>query len=356
MANSEIIRGLDIPAWYAHLEKINNYDVYYFPEYAKTCDLIEKGEMYLFVFEDNDHIFYYPFRMRCISDIQALSDYSGWYDITTDYGYGGPIIWTYDGNVQQTFIHNAIQCFNSFCQDQHIVTEFCRFHPLYENALNIRPYYDPIFCNKTVWVDLSLSEQACFKQFRSGHRSDIRKANQHGIHVELCNFYEHLDTFYTLYIQTMQRVNASKFYFFKKEFFESTLKNLKNHSGLFVAMYQGVHVASGIYIWGHKWIHYHFGVVSREMGNIGAEANKALQYYVMMWGKNKGLEKLHLGGGAGGSDTDSLMFFKSGFSSQRAEFYIAKKIHNSDMYRKLCEAVNMPETNSFFPAYRAIER
>jgi lipid II:glycine glycyltransferase (peptidoglycan interpeptide bridge formation enzyme) len=95
--------------------------------------------------------------------------------------------------------------------------------------------------------------------------------------------------------------------------------------------------------------------MDRKYSHIGA--NKIIQYNAIMWSKRKGFKKLHSGGGIVGSHSDSLMLFKAGFSKLRGDFYIAKRIHNHDTYRKLCAVADVDtDVKSFFPAYRSVCR
>ena len=41
---------------------------------------------------------------------------------------------------------------------------------------------------------------------------------------------------------------------------------------------------------------------------------------------------LHFGGGRSNAIDDSLLKFKRNFSKQKGDFYIGKKIHNSEIY------------------------
>jgi len=53
-----------------------------------------------------------------------------------------------------------------------------------------------------------------------------------------------------------------------------------------------------------------------------------------------------LGGGYGDS---GLLNFKKSFSKNTADFYTYSRIHNQEVYDRLCK--NKPETD-FFPRYR----
>jgi hypothetical protein len=61
-------------------------------------------------------------------------------------------------------------------------------------------------------------------------------------------------------------------------------------------------------------------------------------------------KSLHLGGGVGGSDEDSLFRFKSGFSKDFKEFSVWKFIVNEEIYEDLSKD---KVCTDFFPLYRS---
>jgi serine/alanine adding enzyme len=356
VATIEILSAEHASLWHQWLVKAGCEDVYFFPEYALTFRAIEEGTSHLFIYEDGDKRLLYPFRLRGLPHLQQFEEFADWFDITSDYGYGGPKISVpeYDPNAQE-FVRNAVCAFDQFCAEQRVVSEFCRFHSLFDNTQDVKNEYQPIFCNQTVWVDLSLPEDELWQQIRKGYRYDIRKTEKQGVEIETGNTQVYADTFYQLYLKTMEDVRAREYYFFSQAFFRNTLQLLAGHALVFLCRYQGNVIAAALYIWGKQFLHYYFACMDRKYAHIGG--NKVIQYQAILWGKKQEFTKLHLGGGVGGSDTDSLMLFKSGFSPLRANFHIAKRVHNYDIYRKLCKLVDVdPDTESFFPAYRAIYR
>ncbi|MDM8542154.1 GNAT family N-acetyltransferase [Desulfococcaceae bacterium HSG9] len=336
--------------WHKYLEKSCCEDVYFFPEYARTFTSIEKGTSHLFIYEKDGNRFIYPFRLRKIPQIEQFSE---WFDITSDYGYGGPVISVANKTEVPNFIKDAVSSFDEYCIKQQIVSEFCRFHPLLKNA-QYMSIYKPIFCNQTVWVDLTMPEEECWKQIRKAYRRHIRQSEKkHGIEIEISDNIDNIDVFYKLYTKTMQEVGASGYYFFSNDFFRYLFKYLTGHVVMFLAHYQRKIIAASIFIYGKEFLHYHFGAMDREFSNINA--NKAIFYKAIKWGIERRLKKFHLGGGVGGAN--SLMHFKEGFSKFRADFHIAKRIHNHDIYQKLCIKTGVEAGKEpFFPAYRAIYR
>ena len=351
---SRLLLGVDQPAeWKAWLARAKCTDVYFTPEYAQIWAGIEGGTSHLFVFEDRETVFIYPIRLRSIAEIQGLSDFSGWYDITSDYGYGGPyVVFEKGAPLQSGFIQKALSAFEETCKDHHVIAEFCRFHPLLQNHQLVENQYKPIFCNKTAWIDLILSPEEIWRQIRKGHRYDLRKAEKSGLEIERTSAVEDSSICYQLYLKTMQDVGASSYYYFNSDLFEMTMSLLSEHAIIFLAKYQGKMIAASMFIYGDEFFHYHFSGFDREFSGI--TPNKLMLYQATSWAKDKGFSKFHLGGGQGGKDKDSLMLFKSGFTKLRSDFYVAKRIHQEEIYAQACKSVGVdPQAELFFPAYRA---
>lgn len=69
-------------------------------------------------------------------------------------------------------------------------------------------------------------------------------------------------------------------------------------------------------------------------------------------GNKLNLDFLHLGGGVGGSDEDSLFRFKSGFSKLRCQYQIWQLIIDNEKYDELVAIKNTDKNSEFFPLYR----
>ena len=74
------------------------------------------------------------------------------------------------------------------------------------------------------------------------------------------------------------------------------------------------------------------------------------------WAKERGDQRLHLGGGVGGAD-DSLMHFKAGFSDERHVFRTLRVVVDAAEYapargRPRPRASIPTDLDGFFPLYR----
>ena len=96
---------------------------------------------------------------------------------------------------------------------------------------------------------------------------------------------------------------------------------------------------------------YHLAGTSKEF--LKDTPMKLLLDEARLIGNEIGLDYLHLGGGVGGSDEDSLFRFKSGFSSYRCQFKTWQYIVEPDAYNILVSQRTKNKDSSFFPLYRS---
>lgn len=351
-----VIPAQDRQKWNSALEGTGPVDPYFTAEYATLFDEIDGGHCLLFACGEGPFRFAYPFRIRPLSTVPGLEGFGDWYDITANYGYGGPLLAGPAGSGRSGFAANARAAFEEWARAASIVAEFCRFHPLLGNAEIFPPgAMDVRFCNQTVWIDLGQPEEMLIRGMSKGHRSDLKRAIEAHGRILVRKEPEDVERFGEIYRQTMQAVQADSYYLFTPSFFADTLARLGERAELISVLFGDECVASSIFLFGEEFAHYHFSGMRRNTG--WPSANKLLLFSAMQLAKKRGLKAMHLGGGVGGSDGDALMRFKRGFSKQRAEFHVGKRIHEGQAYAAACAAVGAdPQVEKYFPAYRAQPR
>lgn len=358
MSKIEVLSGSDlqdIERWEHLLEEIPRADVYFLPQYAGIYVRKGDGTSHCFVYQSDDGIVLYSFLLRRINDIRIFQDFDECYDITTPYGYGGPIYFSANESSLHRLIKNFLKSFHSYCCDHHIVSEFARLHPLFGNH-QVMPNSNKVFHHETVFIDLQQDEDNLWKGIRKGHKSCIKKALRFNVEVIRDQSLNYISEFYNLYIATMKRQQASPFYFFPLSFFQDTLESLRKYSSLFVALHEAKVATASIFLHCGEFIHYHFS--GSDSDSLHLCSNHLLIYKVAKWAQQKGIKYFHLGGGL--RPEDNLFTFKSGFSEKRSPFYTYRYIHLHDIYQKLVRlkleslrASSDIVDEEFFPRYRA---
>ena len=70
-----------------------------------------------------------------------MSSDEKWYDFVTPYGYGGPLITEVEDGAKEQLVKAFYEEFSRYCAEQKIVSEFVRFHPIAQNALDFIEVY-----------------------------------------------------------------------------------------------------------------------------------------------------------------------------------------------------------------------
>ncbi|WP_017187491.1 GNAT family N-acetyltransferase [Alkalibacillus haloalkaliphilus] len=323
-------------------------DIYFDVNYAKVNEYLENGKAL-------------NFSVTCeygrVSNLFILREIpvklcgETFYDITTPYGYGGPIIEKVNYEQKSLLLDTYEKEFAKFCYEKKIVSEFVRFHPIINNANDFNKIYNVSFNRKTLGTDLKSYDDPVMSEFSKSCRKKIRKALNKGISYEVIESPESIGEFKDIYYSTMDRNNASQYYYFGEEYFDNLLLNFKKNIVLVKATYKGATISQGLYFVYGGYIHIHLsGTLSQYLELYPAYI---LRYAVTRWGKEKGYELIHHGGGRSSSSEDGLYEFKKRFSQNTEfDFYIGKKVWDKTNYNKICSIVNVKKNQDYFPAYR----
>ena len=316
------------PLWRDYLERLSpeRRDVYFTPEYYSLYQNYGDGEACCFIFEKDGDLVLYPFLKNPITSLGYELD-KEYYDIQGAYGYNGIISLTEDPE----FIAAFWEAFDSYCQENNIIAEFTRFHPLLNNQRLASPQMKTFFSRHTVSLDLSLSEDDIWmKQISSKNRNMIRKAEKENVTIVESDDY---DTFKRLYDRTMTNLHAEGFYFFPQAYYDEYKQTFKGKSMLCLAMYEGKPIAGSMFMFSENYAHYHLSGRDREYSRYAA--NNLILWYAIRKAKERGCKWFHFGGGTTGEEDDSLLKFKKEFSKTEMEFWIGKRVHNKQIYNEV---------------------
>jgi hypothetical protein len=328
-------------------------DIHYRPEY---CSLYgDSGEPRLFVCREGPDAVIYPFllrRLNLIADLTGKSE-KELYDITTPYGYGGPLGTRGAGKILWERFHLH---FDKYCADEKIVTEFVRYHPLLENHRQADKHMEVEKVSSVVCVDLQRTEEEIWSGYKSNNRRNIKKACREGLEVTLEEQPGHFQDFLSIYNHTMERNEAKPFYYFKREFYGLIHSDLKGHFLYAHTMRNGEVISTELLLFNDTYIHSFLGGTTEQF--FECRPNNLLKHEVINWAKNKGIRYFVLGGGY--REGDGLFRYKRSFSRDGVlPFYIGKKVHNRkamNMLNQLLVPDGCPDKVNFFPRYRMAER
>ena len=320
-------------------------DLYFDKNYGKLYEKIENGKAKIFEFENENGKITNQFIMR---EIEEKIDGETFYDIVTPYGYGGPIINYLKGN-KENLLKEFEKSFSEYAKKNKVVSEFVRFHPIFENAIDMKSIYNSTYMRKTLITKLD-EEDVIQKQISKSARKNIRQALNKGVTYKITEKPENISVFKDIYYSTMDRNNAIEYYYFDDEYFNNMLKYYRENIILIEAIFEGKTIAAGLYFIYKDIIHIHLSGTLTEY--LYLSPAYVLRYALILWGIENKYKLIHHGGGRSNSEEDSLYLFKKNFAKiYDLNFYIGKKVWNQEIYDKLCNMKNV-EDDGFFPAYR----
>src|SRR5699024_6528817 len=273
------------------------------------------------------------------------------YDITTPYGYGGPIIQEVVEGRSRELVKEYEENFKQYCLKNNIVSEFIRFHPVFENEKFFDDVYEIEYLRKTVGTNLRDFEDPLQKEFSKSARKNVRRSLREGVSYEINENPDSIDEFLEIYYATMDRNEADDYYYFDHEYFNKCLYYFPKNIITVKAIFEEKTIAMGFYFVYDNYIHTHLSGTLSEY--LYLSPAYILRYALTKWGKEKGYHLIHHGGATTNDENDTLYRFKKRFGKYTEfDFSIGKKIWNKEIYDQLCDAINVEKDSDFFPAYR----
>src|SRR5690606_41134865 len=164
------------------------------PSYGKLYEDIESGKCEYFEFNHELGNISYVFLKRSICE--------GLYDIVSPYGYGGPVIRVSKKGREKELVKEFQKEFSKYCEEQNIITEFVRFHPILENHRNFEEIYEIEYSRKTVGTNLSKYDDPFNDEFSKSCRKNVRNALNKGVSFQVTEKPEDISEFKKIYYST----------------------------------------------------------------------------------------------------------------------------------------------------------
>jgi Acetyltransferase (GNAT) domain len=339
--------------WTAALGDVR-HDFYHLPAYVRLgVGLYEGGRPRAFIARDDEGLLLVPLILR---PIEIGTDESSLFDAISPYGYASPIVLVRPGCDESRFIDRAVDALIECLLREKVVSLFCRLHPMLplpHEALARRGAV--VAHGPTVYCDLRQTSEEIWQSTRVTVRRQIRRVLSEGFIAEEDKAWTHYDTFQELYAATMRRVHASEWYFFDRDHFAELRTALADQMHLITIRLRDQIVCAGLFAETCGIVQYH--LAGTRDGFEKSDASKLLIHFAREWGKERGNDVLHLGGGVGAAH-DSLLHFKTGFSKLQSTFHTWRLIVDEAAYRDLVAqnqaraSVTTDESNGFFPEYR----
>ena len=336
-------------AWDSLLEEEfkNINDIYFSYNYHSLFQKHFHSRPQAIYWEDETIKVFHPRLVRPIKISNELMLSSQAVDLTSVYGYTGPLLKSNTSDDQK--IHNSIAKFIDDYKTETI-SEFIRFHPLNIDPLLWKNAFNVQLSNDVVIIDLNKNKDEIWNNISKGQKYNIKKSYKEKISSEIIQDPTDADivNFLEIYSSTMKRNNASTKYFFTKEFIKDHFKLLDII--LLNIQLNNTLVSSNLFLLGNGILHYHLSGSNFDLKGI--YPSSVAIWEVIQWAKGNNYKYFHLGGGRG--QNDSLFNFKKSFSSKTVPFYFGKIIFDQAKYDQLVKKRSLnTEGKSFFPLYRS---
>ncbi|UYP48050.1 hypothetical protein NEF87_004335 [Candidatus Lokiarchaeum ossiferum] len=329
-------------------------DIYFCYEYFQIYSENYNGVPEAIYWADSNVEIFWTHIVRGIDHLNLNKNYE-FFDLTTPYGYGGPLFNILNDKGVKESILIFFKEYSIYCKKNNYISEFIRFHPLLKNhkLLTDISEIQLQYLNDVVAIDLTKDKPDIFSNFKKNKRYQIRKSEKMECKVIIDENPQLSDikSFIDLYYQTMDKNTASNKYYFSEKFILNHFEMLHGRIIVAKAILASEIVGMSLFIFGNEYIHYHLSGSKKIKGLYPSDM---ILWYIVKWAKtqnNKCFNWFHLGGGRG--TNDSLFKFKSGFSQHTFPFYLGKIIFCPKEYEKLSKKnPNCEENETFFPPYR----
>jgi Acetyltransferase (GNAT) domain len=347
-----ILRTEQQEEWLEVLGRVTQHDFYHLPQYHRVEERRLKARAHLFTYCEGDYLIALPLLLRSTGEGPVKRN-----DATSVYGYGGPVV-SHERTPEQ-IVRNFHATFRAAIVELDVVAVFSRLHPLIAQDDLLAGLGECRANGQTVSIDLTMPPDKQRVQYRDANKRRLNKQRREGIVTCLHDQEKrYFGEFINVYKETMWRVKAQTIYFFDEHYFTQLAAELQPVLQLFIAMVGSNVAAAGLFTIRDGIVQYHLGGTRDEFLKLSPMT--LIFDTVRLWANDRGGRVLHLGGGVGGTNDDSLFHYKAGFSDRRHNFTTWRWIVAPEIYRELCERRSrmnemqdlQPSSADYFPAYR----
>ncbi|SMC95221.1 GNAT family N-acetyltransferase [Pedobacter nyackensis] len=328
--------------WKGYVSDSVQHDFYH-TWYYHSLD--RSGTPILFVYEEGENYIAFPLIKREIP--RSLL-----YDLTSVYGYTGPISNQRFEDLSDEFLENFKDSFLTFLRKGQHVSVFSRLHPFFDQQRVMQKFGGVHANGKTIAIDLTIPIEDQRNKYHKRLAEKIRQLRRKGYEVREANGPEDIKLFASIYTENMQRIEASDFYLFTEEYFNDLHESNEFNSKLLLVYNQeGFAVCGAFIVCTNDIIQAH--LLGTRTAYLGDSPAKLLTDEITVIGREMGAKYFHLGGGLNFKQ-DSLFEWKACFSDYILDFKSWRFIADQDPYTALLEEhqIDKNEEVDFFPLYR----
>lgn len=252
---------------------------------------------------------------------------TGMRDGSSPYGYGGPLSTSDDPD----FLAQAWRAYSQWMVQQRVVVEYVRFHPVLQNE---RWYGGTALDDRAVvWMDLEADDIA--RDYPPRLRQTLKKAERAGLVYSEGPLEPRAREFGSYYRAAMAGIFADPSFLFADAYFELLAATGLATLGLCLRTTDanGPWLAAGVFLQGQGLREYHLAATTAQGRSVGASS--FLLHESALAARSQGLQHLYLGGGSDRRPDNSLLFFKSAYSTCRLAYRTGSCVFRAPDYDEL---------------------
>jgi len=327
--------------WDYYVNKSLLHDVFHSWTYQS---LNNEGESLLFVYEEGSIFIALPVVKRKV-------DGTDFYDMTSVYGYCGPISNVNMAEISEKTLTSFATAFKCFMTEEHAVCIFSRLHPFINQCYLLENIGGVVENGATIYMDLSSSVEDQRREYEKRLSRQVRQLRKKEYLIKETSDTGEIRAFVDIYHKNMDRLHATPQYYFDEAYF-TTILSMEGFDSKLLLVYDGaVLICGALVLLSDTIIRNHLSATSPDY--LNESPSKLLTDEISVMGRRLGKKIFHLGGGVGGKE-DSLFEFKKRFSNLQVKDHIWRYINDRKAYDAIVAKAgfDLDMQSNYFPLYR----
>ncbi|QHJ70560.1 hypothetical protein [Planococcus halotolerans] len=315
--------------------------------YGMLYEEVYKGKCMIFEFKNSLGSVKHLFMKRKVPyQVEGIT----YYDLITPFNYGGPVIEGCKEEDKWDLINDFQIEFQKYCQENNIVSEFIRFHPLLQNSMDFLHCYELDYLEDSKGINISRHNNTLTEELSVDCIEKVLEAFKSGVDYEIFTGKDTIDDF-SRFITKVQGSKENQ----SPQYFEGCKELLDDQLIFIEVKLEGEVVGMAMNIRTDKVLTTHLLVTDK----IGDSLNAAyvLHFALAVWSRSNEVELIHLAGNWINKSEKENATFKNNFRVfTDYQYCIGRKIWNEEIYEELCDRAKVERYIDYFPAYRVREK
>ncbi|MGO1057720.1 GNAT family N-acetyltransferase [Planococcus sp. FY231025] len=316
-------------------------DLFFNQPGGRSYETVGDGACEVFEFQHSKGTVKHTFLKR---EIAVKVDGETYYDLVTPLMYGGPVISDCSEGDKWELVDEFQWAFQSYCEENNIICEFVRFHPVRSNVLDFVGYYDIDYAGEGFATDLASFKSPEHVEFSEPFKSMIRSGLCAGVEYSVSTEPAQFEKFKRFYLALSKHADSIRPTDLDGPYFNKCMESLGGNLVVVEATYKHITIGMSLSFIDENEICCHLSLTLPEFETLSPA--HVMQYGLTLWGKTHGFERIHLGGA---TPKEGLYLYKKQFALNTSfRQCVGSKVWNPEVYRRVCDGVGV----AYLPGYR----